>query len=192
MIHKKRGRSVKPRPRKREESQSFSDIEDTLENMNQLSHHAVTRTKPEDTTIEDYISKKSQPNFQDTLPTSVLCRVATSKAVDKAYSYLFKQLKGQCHGLNVVIYPRISKDDKPREPADDLPDTVTRFAILAYIQPETKHHNWEEIEKDLVRIFKDAAEKKAGGEEAKWRLEGVVFELWAIAPIAWDLRSGHL
>ncbi|EEA25311.1 hypothetical protein TMatcc_006464 [Talaromyces marneffei ATCC 18224] len=173
MIHKKRGRSVKPRPRKREESQSFSDIEDTLENMNQLSHHAVTRTKPEDTTIEDYISKKSQPNFQDTLPTSVLCRVATSKAVDKAYSYLFKQLKGQCHGLNVVIYPRISKDDKPREPADDLPDT-------------------EEIEKDLVRIFKDAAEKKAGGEEAKWRLEGVVFELWAIAPIAWDLRSGHL
>jgi hypothetical protein len=147
-------------------------------------------------TIEDYIDHKPQPNFHKTLPTSVLSAVATSKAVDDAYDYLFKHLKGQCHGLNVITYPRIGKDGNTAqsEPADgsDINNTVNRFAILAYIQPGTIYHDWEKIEVGLVRIFKEAAAKKYGREDPKWHLEGVVFELWATKPMTWDLRSGHL
>lgn len=205
-IRKKVGTSVKPRPRKREQSLSSSDtttsseVIDTTENMSQLSLHETRRKKLPTVschpmTIEDYISHKPQPNFHQTLPTSVLSAVATSKAVDDAYDYLFKHLKGQCHGLNILTYPRVGKDGTTAqsESADNYDtNNVTRFAILAYFQPGTIYRDWESIEQGLVRIFKEAAIKKEGGEDQKWHLEGVVLELWATKPMAWDVHSGHL
>lgn len=209
VIRKKPGKSVKPRPRKREQSQSSldmtastetTDTTDSIENINPLSHLAAAYAKRKPTSsihaiaIEDYIDQKPQPNFHETLPTSVLSAVATSKAVDDAYDYLFKHLKGQCHGLNVITYPRVGKVDKldGSESADDGDiNAVTRFSILAYIQPGTVYYDWEKIEDGLVHIFKEAAAKKEG-DEAQWRLEGVVFELWATKPMAWDIHSGHL
>lgn len=208
VIRKKVGTSVKPRPRKCAQSLSSSDtttcsqMMEATESMSQLSLREANRKKlPTGSyhpiTIEDYISHKPQPNFHQTLPTSVLSAVATSKAVDDAYDYLFKHLKGQCHGLNVITYPRVGKDGNTTtqsESADnnDINNAVTRFAILAYIQPGTIYRDWECIEEGLVRIFKEAAIKKDGGEEPKWHLEGVVFELWATKPMTWDIHSGHL
>ena len=209
VIRKKIGTSVRPRPRKREQSLSSSvtttssEMMDTTETMTQVSHRdSDARRKKLPTgsyhpiTIDDYISHKPQPNFHQTLPTSVLSAVATSKAVDDAYDYLFKHLKGQCHGLNVITYPRVGKDGNAAQSEsaadnNDINNTVTRFAILAYIQPGTIYRDWESIEEGLVRIFKEAAAKKDGGEEPKWHLEGVVFELWATKPMNWDIHSGH-
>lgn len=209
LIRKKAGTSVKSRPRKRQQSLSSSDttasteamdMTDSIENMSPLSLREMRRQKlPTGSypmTIEDYINRNPQPNFHKTLPTSVLSAVATSKAVDDAYGYLFKHLKGQCHGLNVITYPRVGKDNNTTQPESaDGSDTssITRFAILAYIQPGTICHDWENIEEGLVRIFEEAANKTdGGGEVPKWHLEGVVFESWTTKPVTWDFRSGHL
>lgn len=199
LVRKKVGTSVKPRPKKREQSLSSDTTSspammDAIENMSQVSlREACQKGLPTDSmTIDDYIDQKPQPNFHKTLPTSVLSAVATSKAVDDAYDYLFKHLKGQCHGLNVVTYPRVSKDGDAAEPESADGSDITRFAILAYVQPGTVYSDWEKLEEGLVSIFNEATAKKNGGEEAKWHLEGVVFELWATQPMTWDLLSGHL
>ncbi|RAO66418.1 uncharacterized protein BHQ10_002430 [Talaromyces amestolkiae] len=209
LIRKKVGTSVKPRPRKRQQSLSSSDTTTSIQatemtgsigNMSVLSFREARRKRtPTGTyqiTIEDYINRNPQPNnFHKTLPTSVLSAVATSKAVDDAYGYLFTHLKGQCHGLNVITYPRVGKDGNRAQPksvdGSDI-SSITHFAILVYIQPGTICDDWEKIEEGLVHIFKEAAIKKDGEEVPKWRLKGVVFELWTTKPAAWEFRSGHL
>lgn len=173
---------------------------ESIENVSQFSFHEVRRKKiPAGTyqiSIEDYINRNPRPNnFHKTLPTSVLSTIATSKAVDDAYGYLFKHLKGKCLGLNVITYPRVGKDGNRAQPESvdgSNTNSIPHFAILAYIQPGTVCENWEKIEEELVDIFKEAAIKKDGGKVPKWHLEEVVFELWTTKPATWDFRSGHL
>ncbi|KAF5010007.1 hypothetical protein F66182_15498, partial [Fusarium sp. NRRL 66182] len=75
LIRKKVGTSVKPRPRKRQQSLSSSDtttsteateMTESIENVSQFSFHEVRRKKtPAGTyqiSIEDYINRNPRPN----------------------------------------------------------------------------------------------------------------------------------
>ncbi|EED21158.1 hypothetical protein TSTA_083900 [Talaromyces stipitatus ATCC 10500] len=175
VIRRKAVKSVKPRPKPPGQSRRLPCAIDSIENMHSSFHDAPPTKKLSSAagiTIEEYVSKKPQYDFDNFVPRSIQCPVATSQAFDDAYDYLFKHLSGGCNGLNIIPYPGLREDD------DESEEKVSNsaFAALVYVEPGVSGR-WEKIEKGLKRIFNAAAIED--GEEPKWLCEGIIFRLCA-------------
>lgn len=112
--------------------------------------------------------------------------LTTLAAQDEAYSYLFQNLPGSCHGLNLVTTTTTASSASASGESPSS-STCARIAAVVYVQPGTACRNWAGIERGLERIFRKTTTTKAEDKEegaihgnvaAPWLFEGVIFVVW--------------
>jgi hypothetical protein len=201
-------------PAGRETCQSFSEEEllpapaskefkiDTMPQSHDNTHVKSPRSSS-GVTIEQYILSKKKAACNNEIPwsplqslyqrgaattqvtsDSTICTTLTVSAQDKAYSYLFQKLAGNCHGLNLITYPvSVSGDEDGNNSALSFSGpTCVSIAAVVYVKAGTACHDWKSTELGLKHIFENAAEKNHSQNNATaWQFEGVVFEVWEAA-----------